>query len=94
MRPIGDFAHLSVDTIRRAEMYQALALENIRHQFNAEDDEFSAENMRWDLFVKELESARESGTMQQFNEKVLTIMAPALQQILTPQPEQTDGRPQ
>lgn len=88
MKPVGDFARLHVAALKRAEMLQGLAMQQIRNTFAAEDDEFGPENLRWDLLVRELESARESGTMQEFQRKALEIMAPAIQQVLT---EQANG---
>ena len=87
-RPVGMFAKAHMETIKRAELLQAQAALYIQEQFGFEDEpEMTLENLSWDRFVRELDSADRNDTRDACDEKIGRLVSELLPAVFEQEPQ-------
>jgi hypothetical protein len=90
--PFGRYAKGQMQAIRMAEALQVLAATAIKEDFSAENEkELSLERLTYDDYIKELMSAVNNDTVEEFNERLRRLMTPIIDQVLAQQEQQ--GQP-
>lgn len=84
-RPIGSFAQAMFESVRRAEVMQAQALEYIHTQFEAEPEIETLEGLTWEAFIEEREAAFAAGTMDALNAKYARLLQPFIDMVMAEQ---------
>ncbi len=87
-RAVGAFARATQESLKRFEVLQGLTVLYIQEQFSTEDDpQLELEGLTWDKFIKELESAQENETTDEFNKTIARLLEPVMEQVFNPQEE-------
>ena len=83
-RPKGSWSRLSVTAMVRAEEMQQLATLYINEMFAVETDEVDLRTMTLKSFLDALETARNNGTMEEFEARLAAQITPIAQQLMSP----------
>ena len=87
-RALGDFSKLSFRSIELATALQGMAVDHIRETFKTEETGPNLNDLSLGDFIKALIEADESGTRDQFEANLAAQLAPLLDQVFAPQPQQ------
>ncbi len=86
---LGLYSTATIESLRRAEGFQAQAVMYIKQQFAVEDDEeLKLEGLTWDKFIRQLESSDKNGTSDEFERQIADLLGPVVEAVMQQSREQ------
>lgn len=84
----GDFSRISLQAAELADIYQGMALDNIREMFATDNGGLSLDDLSFEDFTKRFLEANENGTRDEFEAELAALVGPLLDQVFAPPQQQ------